>query len=69
MGGNPYAGIPVTNILDDLKDGLTMCQPQYCPDELYAIMSKCWNNVATKRPTFEIIKSDLDVIYASKVCG
>ncbi|XP_071111409.1 tyrosine kinase receptor Cad96Ca-like [Haliotis cracherodii] len=38
-----------------------VCPPQ-CNKDLYAIMSRCWNDSDTSRPTFDILSRDFERI-------
>ncbi|KAL1436600.1 hypothetical protein MTO96_049503 [Rhipicephalus appendiculatus] len=50
-GVTPYPEVDNWDIVDFLKQGRRMKQPSFCPDELYAIMLKCWQD-DPKKATF-----------------
>ena len=66
MGGTPYPGIPTNQLLEDLKLGVRMKKPEWCPDELYEVMTWCWNEVVEQRPTFQRLVDHFDSIISSK---
>lgn len=55
LGGSPYPGIHVKDLIDYLTSGNRMNQPQFCPNEIYKLMKDCWNEVPAKRPLFSDI--------------
>jgi serine/threonine protein kinase len=56
-GGRPYQGIDIALLLLKLENGHRLEKPALCPDEMYAIMYKCWNANKKVRPTFaELVK-------------
>jgi serine/threonine protein kinase len=40
-------------------------QPQRCPDDVYALMTRCWAMVPTARPTFEALHSQLIQLHSA----
>ncbi|RUS85750.1 hypothetical protein EGW08_006464, partial [Elysia chlorotica] len=52
LGASPYPGIPAERLFPLLTTGYRMDRPEECPDELYAIMQKCWKSEPEQRPTF-----------------
>ena len=55
--------------LQEVKDGYRMPRPQYCPDSLYDIMMKCWNENSAERPTFETLFNFLDDYFVATEPG
>ncbi|XP_071800330.1 tyrosine-protein kinase receptor Tie-1-like isoform X2 [Asterias amurensis] len=62
FGGTPYPGIQTKNLADHLLDGYRMPQPENCPDDIYALMLKCWRKDSNKRPSFREITEVLNKI-------
>ncbi|XP_052781124.1 hepatocyte growth factor receptor-like isoform X1 [Mya arenaria] len=58
-GVNPYPEVDNWDIVRYLKHGRRMPQPQYCPDELYNIMRKCWHPDPRKRPEFSQLSYEI----------
>ncbi|XP_050412818.1 mast/stem cell growth factor receptor Kit [Patella vulgata] len=52
LGASPYPGIPADRMADLHRSGYRMPQPPNCPDQLYNIMRRCWDEDPRKRPTF-----------------
>ncbi|KAH7936638.1 hypothetical protein HPB49_001882 [Dermacentor silvarum] len=58
-GVTPYPEVDNWDIVDFLKQGRRMKQPCFCPDELYDIMLKCWQDDPKKRPSFAKLVTDI----------
>eukprot|EP00794_Sanderia_malayensis_P007017 gene7017-7802_t len=67
MGGSPYPGLPVRDLLNSLLTGYRMEQPIYCPPEIYALMRDCWIEEADDRPYFMEVVNRLARIIESHV--
>ncbi|XP_078358900.1 fibroblast growth factor receptor 4-like [Oculina patagonica] len=65
FGGSPYPGVPLENLFELLKSGYRMEQPLNCPDNMYKIMLKCWQDSPTQRPTFEELVQEFDAMLVS----
>lgn len=52
LGANPYPGMNRDQVIAQLHIGYRMPKPQYCSDEVYAIMWQCWQQEPEARPTF-----------------
>ncbi|XP_061758118.1 macrophage colony-stimulating factor 1 receptor [Nerophis ophidion] len=53
LGKSPYPSIAVdSRFYKMVKRGYQMCQPDFAPPEIYAIMKMCWHLEPTERPTF-----------------
>ncbi|KAH9520000.1 hypothetical protein Btru_071453 [Bulinus truncatus] len=60
LGASPYPGIPPERLFPLLSTGYRMDRPEDCPDELYAIMQKCWKAEPENRPHFSTLREILD---------
>ncbi|XP_059171437.1 proto-oncogene tyrosine-protein kinase receptor Ret-like [Physella acuta] len=60
LGASPYPGIPPERIFPLLSTGYRMDRPEDCPEELYAIMQKCWKTEPENRPHFSVLRDILD---------
>ncbi|XP_072047183.1 uncharacterized protein [Amphiura filiformis] len=52
LGGTPYAKIVSKDIISMLRDGYRMPKPDKCVDDMYEVMTNCWQFEADLRPTF-----------------
>nr|XP_054922638.1 hepatocyte growth factor receptor-like [Dermacentor andersoni] len=63
-GVTPYPEVDNWDIVDFLKRGRRMKQPSFCPDELYDIMLKCWQEDPKKRPSFAKLVTEIPNLVA-----
>ncbi|XP_077488502.1 hepatocyte growth factor receptor-like isoform X2 [Amblyomma americanum] len=63
-GVTPYPDVDNWDIINFLKQGRRMQQPDFCPKELYIVMLQCWQNDPKKRPSFETLVTDVTNIIA-----
>lgn len=66
LGAPPYPGIPPERLYNLLIGGYRMDRPENCPDEMYAVMQKCWKTDAADRPTFSNLAEIFDRILQEK---
>ena len=68
MGARPYGGIPNRELTMLLCSGYRMSSPENCPEEVFDVMSSCWNKIPSKRPTFsqltEILMNIVKTVFA-----
>ncbi|XP_039288327.1 proto-oncogene tyrosine-protein kinase receptor Ret [Nilaparvata lugens] len=62
MGSSPYPGIAVQNLFFLLKSGYRMEKPTKCSDKLYDIMTSCWFENPSQRPTFHQLEHSLETM-------
>ena len=65
----PYPETSEAGVLEKLKQGYRMSRPMGCPDQLYRLMSDCWKEDASSRPTFEALHWRLKDFYSSDSFG
>lgn len=65
FGGSPYPGVPIENLFELLKLGYRMDKPINCPNNMYEIMLKCWQESPSKRPTFTELVKEFDAMLVS----
>ena len=65
----PYPEMSDTGVLEKLHQGYRMPCPLGCPDQLYELMTNCWNKDAICRPTFETLHWQLEDFYTSDRFG
>ena len=67
MGGSPYPGIPLENLLQRFREGHRMEKPACCPQELYNIMDLCWQQDPDKRPSFQVLETHIETVIRGNV--
>ena len=65
----PYPDTSDAGVLEKLKQGYRMPRPMGCPDELYELMTDCWEENADNRPTFEQLHQQMKIFYTSDSFG
>jgi hypothetical protein len=55
LGSRPFAALSNVEVFDAVKAGKRLEKPSLCPDSYYDFMTKCWENDAELRPSFEDI--------------
>ncbi|KAG8595609.1 hypothetical protein GDO81_001572, partial [Engystomops pustulosus] len=53
IGNDKQGQMIVFHLIELLKNGGRLPQPDGCPSEIYAIMNECWNNSISQRPSFK----------------
>ncbi|XP_029454515.1 tyrosine-protein kinase receptor TYRO3 [Rhinatrema bivittatum] len=61
-GQIPYAGVENSEIYHYLIGGNRLKQPPDCLDDLYEMMSSCWNSDPKMRPSFSTLKRQLETV-------
>ena len=59
-GRVPYPRVPVEDVAAHVENGYRMEAPDGCPDQIYRIMTDCWNKDLSQRPTFARIEKMLE---------
>ncbi|XP_068670007.1 uncharacterized protein [Montipora foliosa] len=60
MGGNPYPGVNNKELYKLLKTGYRMERPETCSNELFQLVSECWKEEPSERPTFDHVSTSLE---------
>ncbi|XP_044147095.1 proto-oncogene tyrosine-protein kinase ROS [Bufo gargarizans] len=60
LGQQPYQGYSNMEVLHYVCSGQRMDSPDNCPDDMWDIMLKCWEQNPTGRPTFSQIQKQLE---------
>ncbi|XP_063609212.1 tyrosine-protein kinase SRK3-like [Penaeus indicus] len=68
-GGVPYPGLSKHDVMTSIQQGYRMSKPEFCPDEIYELMYKCWNISPSGRPTFSFIFNFLQNFDVQRVRG
>lgn len=58
-GQLPYTGWDNVETMQKVLEGYRMPKPKDCPDEIYALMLKCWSEKPEQRPTFSQVQAAL----------
>ncbi|XP_060043323.1 tyrosine-protein kinase Mer isoform X2 [Erinaceus europaeus] len=64
-GMTPYPGVQNHEMYDYLLHGHRLKQPDDCLDELYEIMHSCWRTEPLDRPTFSVLRLQLEKLLES----
>ncbi|KAL9986774.1 hypothetical protein ACROYT_G000968 [Oculina patagonica] len=67
MGVVPYPTLTNSELCRLLKSGYRMERPDMCCDEVYELMSECWREDPSTRPSFSQLIDRLEVIMAKDV--
>lgn len=62
-GDTPYAGMSNSRAREKIDNGYRMPGPDGCPEDVYALMLRCWEYEPDKRPHFHQIYTIIDSIY------
>ncbi|GMS99321.1 hypothetical protein PENTCL1PPCAC_21496, partial [Pristionchus entomophagus] len=62
LGGAPYAGWPAAELLHRLKCGDRMNRPENCSENLFEVMTHCWAESPSERPSFTKLRKRLGVL-------
>ncbi|XP_072264883.1 tyrosine-protein kinase FRK [Pyxicephalus adspersus] len=66
FGKMPYPGWNGRQTLEHLEQGYRIPKPFNCPQELYNIMTECWNVKPENRPTFETLQWRLEDFFENE---
>ena len=61
-GARPYQGVDINMLILKLENGHRLEKPQFCPDEVYTLMYKCWHADKAKRPAFSEVVREMKTI-------
>ncbi|XP_065911786.1 tyrosine-protein kinase receptor UFO-like isoform X3 [Dysidea avara] len=59
LGRSPYPTIPNQRLLEFIDGGNRPVKPQFCPDNMYSLMLRCWEANAQKRICFQEIVTEI----------
>nr|XP_056722667.1 tyrosine-protein kinase JAK2 [Euleptes europaea] len=65
IGNDKQNQMIVYHLIELLKNNGRLPRPDGCPDEAYAIMTECWNNNVSLRPSFRDLALRVDLIRES----
>ncbi|XP_064620073.1 tyrosine-protein kinase CSK-like [Lineus longissimus] len=61
FGRMPYPRIPLADVVHHVSQGYRMEKPEGCPQNVYLIMGKCWDESPNKRPAFSEMLQKLEL--------
>ncbi|KAF5404030.1 Tyrosine-protein kinase [Paragonimus heterotremus] len=61
-GKTPYPGIELQDVYVFLEKGKRMHQPEGCPEAIYKLMLQCWRWHPEQRPTFNVLRTQLEAM-------
>ncbi|XP_069115374.1 fibroblast growth factor receptor 2-like [Argopecten irradians] len=59
FGATPYPAFGQDELADKVIDGYRLPAPPHCSEQLYSVMSQCWNTLPENRPDYANIMSEL----------
>ncbi|KAM3599821.1 uncharacterized protein V6R79_012070 [Siganus canaliculatus] len=65
MGNEKQGQMIVYHLIDLLKQGYRLPAPDYCPNEIYKIMTDCWSSEPNFRPTFKTLTHSVETVRDS----
>ncbi|XP_038625505.1 tyrosine-protein kinase JAK2 isoform X2 [Tachyglossus aculeatus] len=65
IGNDKQGQMIVFHLIELLKNNGRLPRPEGCPDEIYSIMTECWNNNVSQRPSFRELAVRVDRIRDS----
>ncbi|CAG2200187.1 unnamed protein product [Mytilus edulis] len=63
-GETPYPDVKGPRLPDWLRQNNRMAKPEYCDDQFYKMMKKCWQYEPNKRPNFKKLNTDLAKMFS-----
>lgn len=58
-GAPPYDQVKDVEILNYILSGGVLCQPTFCPEEIYGLMGNCWSLAPLQRPNFKVVEETI----------
>ncbi|XP_071479378.1 tyrosine kinase receptor Cad96Ca-like [Diadema antillarum] len=62
LGARPYPKMTMDMVKQQVTKGYKMPRPSHCGQELYSIMTSCWEIVPAKRCSYDVIQRKLEPI-------
>eukprot|EP00794_Sanderia_malayensis_P015257 gene15257-16832_t len=63
IGDIPYPEHKSKDVIKLIEQGYRMQKPLHCSDELFQLMTRCWEKNPSRRPTFGKLKSSLEYMF------
>ena len=58
-----FSGISLVQLIHELEEGVRLPKPYCCPTQIDKIISQCFMANPSDRPSFEVIKCDIELAY------
>jgi hypothetical protein len=62
IGATPYPGMTNSEAAEKIMGGYRLGKPDACPDDVYNLMQRCWEEKAKDRPAMKEIHAILNEI-------
>ncbi|XP_060073140.1 fibroblast growth factor receptor 4-like [Ylistrum balloti] len=62
LGATPYPGMTAREVIKTVLIGKWLQCPLHCKQELYSLMTRCWDMEPKERPSFSEIAKELEVL-------
>ncbi len=62
-GREPFPDMNNSQTMEQVIKGYKMAKPSLCPEDIYAIMLRCWSQQPNDRPSFDELYDQLNVYY------
>ncbi|XP_065829687.1 fibroblast growth factor receptor-like [Oscarella lobularis] len=70
IGKTPYPGVPISDFIKLLEEGMRLSQPMHSPERMFKIMGDCWKEDPEERPSFPQLVNDVsELMLANKEGG
>lgn len=69
LGKQPFFESSNLEVIQQVVNGKKLDQPKHCPDEVYAVMNKCWCYHAQDRASMTEILENLRRFQRDHNCG
>ena len=66
FGSTPYPNMSIDEVKRNIMGRIKMSKPDDCPEEVYQVMSYCFEFDATRRPSFGHLHQQLETIRTKK---
>ncbi|XP_071819474.1 uncharacterized protein [Apostichopus japonicus] len=66
LGGSPYPGMALRFLVNKLREGYRMEKAEHCPDDIYQLMLRCWQEDPADRPKFVDLSEELGELLAKR---
>uniref|UniRef100_A0A1A8D010 Tyrosine-protein kinase n=1 Tax=Nothobranchius kadleci TaxID=1051664 RepID=A0A1A8D010_NOTKA len=66
MGNEKQGQMIVYHLIDLLKSGYRLPEPDGCPKEIYRVMLECWGSDLMQRPTFKVLIQRVESVRDSE---
>jgi len=58
----PYATMTDSIMMEKIQAGYRLPSPKECPEQIYKVQLRCWNQEPNERPTFRVLSEEMNTI-------